>query len=95
MDAGFRVRQRVAQELVAEGKIDGLVALSYIVWPTPELEAWSIEAGAHSTWTEGHRHRARDLAAQGLSQREIAVEVCGHPKYKSTVGSWLRQRPAA
>jgi hypothetical protein len=94
VDAGFRVRQRVAQELVAEGKIDGLVAISLIVDPGPELKAWSIEASTHSTWSDAQKDQARELAARGLSQREIAVQVCGSAKYRTTVATWLRQRPA-
>ncbi len=43
------------------------------------------------TWTDEHRAAARRLHAEtSLSWAQIAEEVCGDKRYKSTVGVWLR-----
>jgi hypothetical protein len=96
VDEALRLRSKVALELVHAGQLDGAVALSLVIWPSDELEAWSREVGTRVRWTDAHKRRARELAEQGvLSWSEIAVVVCGSARFKATVATWLRQRPAA
>lgn len=41
-------------------------------------------------WTDAHREEARRLQAEGLSWAQVAEQVCGDRRFKSTVGVWLR-----
>lgn len=88
------LRAKAVHELVDDGQLDGVLGLSLVIDPSPELEQWSRQVGTRRRWTDAHRHRAAALAAQGLTQREIAIQVCGSAKYRSTVATWLKQ-PAA
>ena len=69
MDA-LQVRAEAAADLARKGLIDGMLALSYVLWPSEEVEAASevvaAEGGAR-TWTDAHREEARRLQAEGLS----------------------------
>ena len=47
---------------------------------------------AARTWSDVHREQARRLQAEGLSWSQIAEEVCGDKRFKSTVGTRLRPR---
>jgi hypothetical protein len=67
--------------------------LSYVIFPTPEMEAASkTRAGLRSRWTENHKRLAFELADAGITQREIALRVCGEARYRTTVQMWLRDR---
>jgi hypothetical protein len=46
-------------------------------------------------WTDADRERARALQAEGLSQSQIALEVCGDRKFRSTVQVWLQRDAVA
>jgi hypothetical protein len=46
-------------------------------------------------WTDADRERARALQAEGLSQSQIALEVCGDRKFRSTVQLWLKHPAVA
>ena len=39
----LRIRARAAQGLVESGQLDGELALSYIVWPTPEMDGLAAD----------------------------------------------------
>jgi hypothetical protein len=41
-----------------------------------------------SRWTEEHRQQVYELADAGVSQREIALKVCGSVRQRSTVQEW-------
>jgi hypothetical protein len=65
--------------------------------PLPEETPKRTAAiGTRSTprkWSDGHREQARRLqAGGGLSHSQIALEVCGDKRFKSTVQLWLRQQ---
>ena len=91
------LRAKAVRELMVAGELDdGVLGLSYVVDPPPELEAWSKQVGTRQRWTDAHKRRACELAEQGvLSWSQIAVAVCGSARFKATVATWLRQRPAA
>jgi hypothetical protein len=60
----FRVRAEAAADLARKGLIDGMLALSYVVWPSVEVEAASdvvAAEGAARTWTDAHQQEARRL----------------------------------
>jgi len=88
----LQLRSAAAIELVTYRVMDPEVALSYVVWPSEKLrrltDAAQTEKG--SRWTREHREEARRLAAQGLSQREIARYVCGDVRQRATVQGWTR-----
>jgi hypothetical protein len=50
---------------------------------------------SRQVWSDWHRQEARRLQAEGgLSQSQIALEVCGDRKFRSTVQLWLCERAA-
>lgn len=91
--AALRVRARAALELRRLDEVDG--ALELVVSPTEELEAASRRAGTRERWGDDRKQLARELAAQGQSQRQIAITIFGAARYRPTIATWLRQRSPA
>lgn len=81
-------RASAALDVVREGSLDGELALSYVIWPTPELEEASEVPRDRRTVNRDQRERALELVAGGLSWARAAAEVgvC-----KATVGDWVRR----
>ena len=60
--------------------------------PPPTLEDAAtalVRTGSHAlehrAWTDAHREEARRLQAEGLSWAQVAEQVCGDRRFKSTV----------
>jgi hypothetical protein len=89
----LEVRVSAAHDLVDKGLLDGMLALSYVIFPSEAVETASeacADPGGHRGWTAEHRQEARRLQAEGLSWSQIAERVCGDKRFKSTVQTWLR-----
>jgi hypothetical protein len=63
--------------------------------PTPDEQVEALRRVGQvervaNAWTDEHREEAHRLQAEGLSWSQIAEQVCGARRYKSTVQTWLR-----
>ena len=86
--AALCVRAYAAVALVQRGAIDGELALSYVIWPTTDLERASEEyAGRCDRYSEATRRRAIELVDSGLSWAHAGQEI-GAPKQK--IAGWVR-----
>jgi len=88
----LEIRVAAAHELVDKGLLDGMLALSYVIFPSEAVQTASetcAAQGGHRGWTAEHRREARRLQAEGLSWAQIAERVCGDKRFKSTVQGWL------
>ena len=90
------VRVQAARELVDAGVLDGLLALSYVIFPNEAVESASAVVAAESRMRHGYsdeqRVRALTLVDAGWSWAEAGREL-GLPK--TTVGTWVRKRQLA
>jgi hypothetical protein len=93
----LQVRVAAAHDLVDKGLIDGILALSYIVWPSEAVEAASTDVATAVTvgdkrrrgYSDGRRLRALELVDAGWSWAQAGREV-GVPK--TTVQAWIKKR---
>ena len=78
------------------GLLDGEIALSYVLWPTPAVEAASEAVAASGGLRREHsastRARALELVDAGATWAE-AARLVGVPK--QTLGMWVRKRRRA
>jgi hypothetical protein len=91
----FQVRAEAAADLARKGLIDGMLALSYVVWPSVEVEAASDAVavnGGRRMYSDAQRLRALELVDSGCSWAEAGREV-GVPK--TTVQTWIKKRRLA
>jgi hypothetical protein len=95
MDA-LQVRVAAAHELVDKGLLDGMLALSYVIFPSEAVEAASAlvaaEGGVGRRCSDATRLRALELVDAGMSWAQAAREV---GVAKTTVGTWIRKRKLA
>jgi hypothetical protein len=81
----LRTRAAAARELIRNKELSPEVALSYVVWPTVELEQAS--ASPRRQFTAADRERALELVAAGFSWAYTASAIgCS----KGAVGDWVR-----
>ena len=82
-----------AHDLVDKGLMDGMLALSYVIFPSEAVEAASTAVaaeGGRKTWTDEQRLRALELVDAGWSWAAAAREV---GVAKTTVQGWVKKRP--
>ncbi len=93
---GLEVRAAAAVDLARAGLLDGEIALSYVLWPTPAVEAASeavaASGGLRREHSERMKARALELGDAGWSWERAAREV---GVAKSTVQMWIAKRPPA
>lgn len=91
-DRALRARQAAAHEILSgDDRIDGPLLLSFVVWPTPELQQAAAAAPPSKQVTSEQVKRIFELAEAGLSWAAIAERVLGTRRRKSTVGTVLRK----
>jgi hypothetical protein len=89
----LEVRAAAAVDLARKGLLDGELALSFVLWPTPAIVAASEQAAAEGVrrgyHSERTKARALELVDAGYSWAQ-AARLVGVPK--GTVGTWVRKR---
>jgi hypothetical protein len=93
VDATLERRTKAARELVAEGRLEPYVALSYVVWPTERLAM--VAAPERRPVSLAEYREMRRLTGEGLSRRQVA-ERPGRPKATVTAllapgSGWARR----
>ena len=90
-DKALAARASAAHDVLAGEGVDGVLLLSYIIWPTLEIEEATATARPSKRVTPEQVERIFELHATGLSWAAIAKEVLGSRRRKATVGTILRQ----
>jgi DNA-binding NarL/FixJ family response regulator len=89
--AGFLARAEAARRLIQEdASVDRELAFSYVLWPTEAVEA-ALPGARGRNVAPAERERMAELAAEGLSHRQIG-ERLGRPR--ATVSDTLRRHAA-
>ena len=91
----FEVRAEAAADLARKGLIDGMLALSYVVWPSVEVEAASdvvAVSGGRRRYSDAQRLRALELVDGGFRGRRPAVRLACR---RRRCGTWIKKRSVA
>lgn len=96
--ASLLERAETVLGLIEDGTLDPVMGLSYVVWPTEEIEEaqhalWEHDAQqSRRRFTPEARARALLLVAGGASYRLAASVALGDERFRMNVWRWARRR---